>query len=51
MPATECTCADTATVRAEYPTWATDDDIKNAKEHGLENWTKNKAAAKAEAEA
>ena len=51
MPQTECTCAATETVKAEYPTWATDEDKKKAYDNGIVNWTANTATAKAEAEA
>lgn len=50
MPNAECTCAATDTVRAVYPTWASDDDIKQAEQSGKENWVKNTAAALVEAE-
>ena len=50
MPDAECTCSATDTVRAVYPTWASDDDISKAAQNGKENWVKNTAAAAAEAE-
>lgn len=50
MPDAECTCSATDTVRAVYPTWASEDDIKKAAQNGKENWVKNTAAATTEAE-
>ena len=51
LPSQECTCAATETVKAEYPDWATDEQITIAYEHGKENWEANTAAAEAAANA
>ena len=49
MPSQECTCDADDTVKAEYPTWATAEQITLAYDAGKVNWEANTATAEAAA--